>query len=104
MAALVTSGAAAAMQSGLAGILTGNNPKFIEQIPDLTGMKVKSSFRSHTGTRLTISLRTTGVKLIVVESAADVKNAINPQTAMMHFSNFANDEGQIKSKSGLSSP
>jgi len=36
------------------------------------------------------------VKLIVVESAADVKNAINPQTAMMHFSNFANDEGQIK--------
>jgi len=38
-AALVTSGAAAAMQSGLAGILTGNNPKFIEQIPDLTGMK-----------------------------------------------------------------
>src|ERR1700730_1490702 len=38
-AAIVTSGAAAAMQSGLAGILTGNNPKFIEQLPDLTGMK-----------------------------------------------------------------
>src|SRR5256885_8762491 len=38
-AALVTCGAAAAMQSGLAGILTGNNPKFIEQIPDLTGMR-----------------------------------------------------------------
>jgi 2-methylisocitrate lyase-like PEP mutase family enzyme len=37
--ALVTSGAAAAMQSGLAGILTGSNPKFIEQLPDLTGMK-----------------------------------------------------------------
>src|SRR6266567_8780460 len=29
--AIVTSGAAAAMQSGLAGILTGDNPKFIEQ-------------------------------------------------------------------------
>jgi hypothetical protein len=38
-AVIVTSGAAAAMQSGLAGILTGNNPKFIEQLPDLTGMK-----------------------------------------------------------------
>src|SRR5947207_2126899 len=37
--ALVTSGAAAAMQSGLAGILTGDNPRFIEQLPDLTGMK-----------------------------------------------------------------
>src|SRR5689334_15020713 len=38
--ALVTSGAAAAMQSGLAGILTGSDPKFIQQIPDLTGMKI----------------------------------------------------------------
>src|SRR5271166_7132496 len=34
--AIVTCGAAAGMQSGLAGILTGNNPKFIEQLPDLT--------------------------------------------------------------------
>src|SRR5579862_7709229 len=33
--ALVTSGAAAAIQSGLAGILTGNNETFIKQIPDL---------------------------------------------------------------------
>src|SRR5436190_14197535 len=37
--ALVTSGAAAAIQSGLAGILTGNNEAFIKQIPELTGMK-----------------------------------------------------------------
>src|SRR5581483_7231315 len=37
--ALVTSGAAAAIQSGLAGILTGDNEAFIRQIPDLTGMK-----------------------------------------------------------------
>jgi seryl-tRNA(Sec) selenium transferase len=37
--AIVTCGAAAGMQSGLAGILTGNNPKFTEQLPDLTGMK-----------------------------------------------------------------
>ena len=35
--AIVTSGAAAAMQSGLAGILTGDNEQFIKQIPDLTG-------------------------------------------------------------------
>src|SRR5262252_9237124 len=37
--ALVTSGAAAAIQSGLAGILTGDNETFIKQLPDLTGMK-----------------------------------------------------------------
>ena len=37
--ALVTSGAAAAIQSGLAGILTGDSEAFIRQLPDLTGMK-----------------------------------------------------------------
>jgi len=41
-------------------------------------------------------LRNTGVKLIVVESREDLGKAINPQTAMMHFSNFANAEGRIK--------
>ena len=94
--ALVTSGAAAAMQSGLAGILTGNNPKFIEQIPDLTGMKSEVIIQKTHRNPFDHQLRTTGVKLIVVESADDVKKAITPQTAMMHFSNFANDEGQIK--------
>jgi uncharacterized pyridoxal phosphate-dependent enzyme len=94
--ALVTSGAAAAMQSGLAGILTGNNPKFIEQIPDLTGMKSEVIIQKSHRNPFDHQLRNTGVKLVVVETVEDVKKAVNPQTAMMHFSNFANDEGQIK--------
>ncbi len=94
--ALVTSGAAAAMQSGLAGILTGDNPKFIEQIPDLTGMKSEVIIQKSHRNPFDHQLRNTGAKLIVVETGEDVKKAINPQTAMMHFSNFANDEGQIK--------
>src|SRR2546426_1577232 len=95
-AALVTSGAAAAMQSGLAGILTGNNPKFIEQIPDLTGMKTEVIIQKSHRNPFDHQLRSTGVKLVVVESRDDLKKAINPQTAMMHFSNFADTEGQIK--------
>src|SRR6202166_987646 len=95
-AVIVTSGAAAAMQSGLAGILTGNNPKFIEQLPDLTGMKSEVLIQKSHRNPFDHQLRSTGVKLVVVESADDVKRAIGPQTAMMHFSNFANDKGQIK--------
>ncbi|HEV7511353.1 MAG TPA: aminotransferase class V-fold PLP-dependent enzyme [Candidatus Acidoferrum sp.] len=95
-AVIVTSGAAAAMQSGLAGILTGNNSKFIEQLPDLTGMKSEVLIQKSHRNPFDHQLRSTGVKLVVVESADDVKRAINSQTAMMHFSNFANDEGQIK--------
>jgi seryl-tRNA(Sec) selenium transferase len=41
-------------------------------------------------------LRATGVKLVVVESRDDVKMAVNAKTAMMHFTNFANADGQIK--------
>src|SRR3989475_3500668 len=95
-AALVTSGAAAAMQSGLAGILTGDNETFIRQIPDLTGMKSEVIIQKSHRNPFDHQLRTTGVKLIEVESRDDLRQAISPRTAMMHFSNFANSQGQIK--------
>jgi L-seryl-tRNA(Ser) seleniumtransferase len=94
--AIVTCGAAAAMQSGLAGILTGDNPKFIEQIPDLTGMKSEVIIQKSHRNPFDHQLRNTGAKLVVIETRDDLRKAINPRTAMMHFSNFANEEGQIK--------
>jgi uncharacterized pyridoxal phosphate-dependent enzyme len=94
--AIVTSGAAAAMQSGLAGILTGDNPQFIEQLPDLTGMKSEVIIQKSHRNPFDHQLRATGIKLVVVESREDLRKAINPKTAMMHFSNFANAAGEIK--------
>jgi len=94
--AIVTCGAAAGMQSGLAGILTGDNPKFVEQLPDLTGMKSEVIIQRSHRNGFDHQLRATGVKLVEVESREDVKRAINSKTAMMHFSNFANAAGQIK--------
>jgi seryl-tRNA(Sec) selenium transferase len=94
--ALVTSGAAAAMQSGLAGILTGDNPEFIERLPDLTGMKSEVIIQKSHRNPFDHQLRATGARLIEVETAEDVRRAINPKTAMMHFSNFANSSGHIK--------
>ena len=94
--AMVTSGAAAAMQSGLAGILTGNNRKFIEQIPDLTGMKSEVIIQKSHRNPFDHQLRNTGVKLIEIETRQDLRKAVNEKTAMMHFSNFANASGQIK--------
>src|SRR5262245_61302509 len=94
--AIVTCGAAAGMQSGLAGILTGNNPTFIERIPDLAGMKTEVIIQKSHRNPFDHQLRSTGAKLVVIETREDVRKAINPQTAMMHFSNFANAQGQIK--------
>jgi L-seryl-tRNA(Ser) seleniumtransferase len=94
--ALVTSGAAAAMQSGLAGILTGDNPEFIERLPDLTGMKSEVIIQKSHRNPFDHQLRATGAKLVEVETREDVRRAVNSKTAMMHFSNFANSTGQIK--------
>src|SRR5450432_3930570 len=94
--AIVTSGAAAAMQSGLAGILTGDNPYFIEQLPDLTGMKSEVIIQKSHRNPFDHQLRATGIKLVVIETTDELRKAVNPQTAMMHFSNFANSVGQIK--------
>jgi uncharacterized pyridoxal phosphate-dependent enzyme len=94
--AIVTSGAAAAMQSGLAGILTGDNEQFIQQLPDLSGMKSEVVIQKSHRNPFDHQLRSTGVKLVVVETKEQLLAAINPNTAMMHFSNFANADGQIK--------
>ena len=95
-AALVTSGAAAAIQSGLAGILTGDNEAFIRQIPDLTGMKSEVIIQKSHRNPFDHQLRNTGIKLIVVETRDELRQAVSDRTAMMHFSNFANAAGQIK--------
>jgi uncharacterized pyridoxal phosphate-dependent enzyme len=94
--ALVTSGAAAAIQSGLAGILTGDNEALIRQLPDVTGMKSEVIIQKSHRNPFDHQLRSTGVKLVEIETREQVRSAVNDRTAMMHFSNFANAEGQIK--------
>jgi uncharacterized pyridoxal phosphate-dependent enzyme len=94
--ALVTSGAAAAMQSGLAGILTGDNPQFIQQLPDLAGMKSEVIIQKSHRNPFDHQLRATGVKLVEIETREELRKSVNSKTAMMHFSNFANAAGQIK--------
>jgi uncharacterized pyridoxal phosphate-dependent enzyme len=94
--AIVTSGAAAAIQSGLAGILTGDNEALIRQLPDLTGMKSEVIIQKSHRNPFDHQLRSTGVKLVEIETREQLHRAVNDRTAMLHFSNFANAEGQIK--------
>ncbi|HZQ24453.1 MAG TPA: aminotransferase class V-fold PLP-dependent enzyme [Terriglobales bacterium] len=94
--ALVTSGAAAAIQSGMAGILTGDNETLIKQLPDLTGMKSEVIIQKSHRNPFDHQLRTTGVKLVEIETREQLRRAVSDRTAMMHFTNFANAAGQIK--------
>jgi len=94
--ALVTSGAAAAIQSGLAGILTGDNEALIRQLPDLTGMKSEVIIQKSHRNPFDHQLRSTGVKLVEIETREQLHRAISDRTALMHFTNFANAAGEIK--------
>ena len=76
--ALVTSGAAAAIQSGLAGILTGDNETFIKQLPDLTGLKSEVIIQKSHRNPFDHQLRTTGVKLIEIETRERVAPGDQP--------------------------
>jgi uncharacterized pyridoxal phosphate-dependent enzyme len=94
--ALVTSGAAAAIQSGLAGILTGDNEALIRQLPDVTGMKSEVIIQKSHRNPFDHQLRSTGIKLIEIETRDQLHGAVSERTAMMHFTNFANAAGLIK--------
>ncbi|MEG9435920.1 aminotransferase class V-fold PLP-dependent enzyme [Edaphobacter sp. HDX4] len=93
---VVTSGAAAAIVNGYAAILTGNDPTFIKQIPDLTGMKSEVIIQRAHRSEWDHQIRTTGAKIIEVETVEDVHRAINERTAAMHFQNFSDPDGQIR--------
>ncbi len=93
---IVTSGAASAIQNGYAGILTGNNATLIQQIPDLTGMKSEVIIQRAHRSGWDHQIRTTGAKIVEVETVEDVHRAMNERTAAMHFQNLSDPDGQIK--------
>src|SRR3984885_3563791 len=94
--AIITSGAASAIQNGYAGILTGSNATNIKQIPDLTGMKSEVIIQRAHRSGWDHQIRTTGAKLIEVETVEDVHKAMSERTAAMHFLNLSDPDGQIK--------
>jgi uncharacterized pyridoxal phosphate-dependent enzyme len=99
--ALVTSGAASAIQNGYSGILTGSNKTYIKQIPDVTGLKSEVIIQKAHRSPWNHQIRATGVKIVEVETVADVHNAISERTAAMHFLNLADPDGQIKREDWL---
>ncbi len=99
--ALVTSGAASAIQNGYSGILTGSNETYIKQIPDLTGLKSEVIIQKAHRSPWNHQIRATGVKIVEVETVADVHSAISERTAAMHFLNLADPDGQIKREEWL---
>jgi L-seryl-tRNA(Ser) seleniumtransferase len=100
-AALVTTGAAGALLLGTAAVVTRGQGKLIRRLPDTAGMRNEVLIqKAHHGC-YDNQLTDVGVKLVDVETAADVRRSINDRTALMFFMNFADAEGKIHHKEWL---
>jgi L-seryl-tRNA(Ser) seleniumtransferase len=95
--AVVTSGAFSALTLGMAGILTGMDPKKAALLPHLEGSGMKSEVIIQNTHRIGYNqaLTNCGVKLVYVETPEDVDRAVNENTASMHFLGSALNSGKI---------
>jgi L-seryl-tRNA(Ser) seleniumtransferase len=94
-AALVTTGAAGAMLLGTAAAVTRGDRTLIRRLPDTTGLKNEVLLQKAHHTCYDNQLTDVGVKLIDVETPADVRRAVTERTALMFFLNLADADGRI---------
>jgi len=94
-AAMVTSGAAAALTLGTAAVLTGSDRQKIVDLPDLAGMKSEVIIQKAHRFGYEHAVRNCGVRLVEVETPEDLERAVSEKTAMMLFYNNNNKEGRI---------
>lgn len=83
--ALVTTGAAGAICLGTCATLTGSDTEKIRQLPDLTGMKTEVVIQRSHRTGYDHAVRSTGAKLVEVDTEEELVAAITERTSMMFF-------------------
>jgi D-glucosaminate-6-phosphate ammonia-lyase len=76
--------------------MTGTNAEFIVRLPDATGMKNEVIVQKTHRFPYDHMVRNCGIRLIEIESAAELEQAIGPRTAMLLFLNKADQMGQVR--------
>lgn len=94
--ATVSSGCFGAMSIGMAGILTGMDPKKVKQLPNTEGMKNEVIIQESHTIGYAQALTNVGAKVVKIKTARDLEKAINKNTAMLWFLNAHTDQGAIK--------
>lgn len=84
-AAIVTAGASAALCLAACAVTAGSDRKKMDQLPDLAGMKSEMIIQKADRNPYDHAWRMVGLKLIEVETPADVKRAINERTAAVGY-------------------
>ncbi len=94
--ATVSSGCFGAMSIGMAGVLTGMDPKKVKQLPNTEGMKNEVIIQESHTIGYAQALTNVGAKVVKIKTARDLEKAINKKTAMLWFLNAHTDQGAIK--------
>ncbi len=97
-AALVTAGAAAALTQATAACVTGKDQEKINLLPDMTNLKREVIIQKSHRFNFDHAIRAAGVKLIEVETRAQLESVIGAKTALLFFLNKAESLGQIQRK------
>lgn len=80
---IVTSGAAAALVHATAGCIAGADPEKMQRLPNLAGLKDEVIMPRESRVVYDHAVRTLGVRIIEVNSLAELRAAISPHTAMI---------------------
>jgi seryl-tRNA(Sec) selenium transferase len=83
---LVTSGCAAALTHATAACVAGGNPDLHVRIPDLSGFpRDEAIIPRHSRNVYDAAVRAVGLRVIEVETIAELESAFGPRTAMMYI-------------------
>ncbi len=84
---MVSAGCAAGLKHVTAACVAGGNPEKLIRIPDLTGFdKTEVVIPRTSRSAYDHAIRNIGVKIIVVDTAQELENALNSRTAMVYLS------------------
>jgi uncharacterized pyridoxal phosphate-dependent enzyme len=94
--ATVTSGCFGAMSIAMAGVLCGNDPEKVKQLPRTEGWANEVIIQKGHKIGYSQALTNVGAKVVEVVTVQDVEKAISKKTAMMWFLNANVENGEIK--------
>ena len=95
---LITDGCAAALCQVTAACVAGSDPEKMIRLPDTTGMKNEVIVQTCHRNVYDHAIRMVGVKMIEVDTKAELKAALNDRTAMFFVFGDAEERGQITTK------
>src|SRR5687767_1872778 len=95
-AAIVTSGAAAALSQATAACLAGTDPELMQQLPDLTGLRDEVIIPSESRNVYDHAFRSWGTRVIEVDSVEALHVALGPRTAIVAVLGTGEARGAVR--------